>query len=69
MVVQIILQPAGSIWIAGDGAWRVGGGIYRDLQISDNLDFKPENYLRISNWEEYIPFDNYPQSYLILSCS
>ena len=44
MVLQFILLPADSIWKAGDGIWRVGG-IWRDLQISDNLDFKPENDL------------------------
>jgi hypothetical protein len=38
LVLQFILQPA-----------VVVGGIYRDLQISDNLnlDFKPENYLEV----------------------
>ena len=45
MVLQFILRPPGSIWRAGDGIWRVGGGIWRKMQISDNLDFKPENYL------------------------
>ena len=45
VVLQFILRPPGSIWRAGDGIWRVGGGIWRKMQISDNLDFKPENYL------------------------
>ena len=45
VVLQFILRPPGSIWRAGDGIWRVGGGIWRKKQISDNLDFKPENYL------------------------
>ena len=45
-VLQFILRPPGSIWRAGGGIWRVGGGIWREMQISDNLDFKPENYLR-----------------------
>ena len=45
VVLQFILRPPGSIGRAGDGIWRVGGGIWRKMQISDNLDFKPENYL------------------------
>ena len=45
VVLQFILRAPGSIWRAGDGIWRVGGGIWRKMQISDNLDFKPENYL------------------------
>ena len=45
MVLQFILRAPGSIWRAGVGIWRVGGGIWRKMQISDNLDFKPENYL------------------------
>ena len=45
VVLQLILRPPGSIWTAGDGIWIVGGGIWREEQISDNLDFKPENYL------------------------
>ena len=45
VVLQFILRAPGSIWRAGNGIWRVGGGIWRKMQISDNLDFKPENYL------------------------
>ena len=45
VVLQFIPRPPGSIWRAGDGIWKVGGGIWREEQISDNFDFKPENYL------------------------
>ena len=45
VVLQFIPRPPGSIWRAGDGIRKVGGGIWREEQISDNFDFKPENYL------------------------
>ena len=44
-VLQFILRPPGSSWRAGDGIWRVGGGMRRESQISDNFDLKPGNYL------------------------
>ena len=45
MVLQFIYQPPGSISRAGDGIWKVWWGIWKEEQISDNMDSKPENCL------------------------